>query len=287
MPDRAPDRVPARVRDPSPAPVPHAGPDADPPRPLRVAVVDDEPPARDKLCALLAGRPDVAVVAVCGDGAEAVRALGAAPADVLFLDVRMPEVDGFAVLRALGPARPPAVVFVTAYAAHAVDAFGEHAVDYLLKPYDRARFEAALARAAGRCRARPTPTLIAPPAFAERLAVRGTGATRDRVTFVRVDDVAWFEADGNYVRLHPAAGGGAAGSARAAAAPLLREPLRDLLARLDPARVVRVHRSAAVHVAHVVSAEPWFHGEWVLALRGGGSVTSGRAFAGVVRGLLR
>ena len=208
---------------------------------LRVMIVDDEPLARAGLRQLLAELPGVEVAGECGGGAEAVTAIERERPDVVLLDIAMPEVDGFDVLEALDPADRPAVVFVTAYAEHAVRAFEVNAVDYVLKPADPERLRAAL----GRARERLAPdgggrealaaridelvaTLRSREGYASRLLVRH----QDRLVPLPVEAIDWSEAADNYVRLH-------AGGQR----HLLRETMKHLEQRLDPARFARIHRS--------------------------------------------
>jgi two-component system LytT family response regulator len=255
--------------------------------PLRVLVVDDEPLARKTLRILLAREEGVEVIGEAGDGATAVRAIRESEPDLVFLDVQMPEMDGFAVLRALGPEEAPAVVFVTAYDEFAVHAFDAEAADYLLKPFDDERFTRALARArarvgdrrvrelatrlasllspAGGAPAVPASSPAAPPpppgdapapsaAYAERIVLKDSS----RVTFLETAKIDWIEASDYVVRLH--AGG---------TVHTLREPLRDLEARLDPRRFVRIHRSAIVNLASVRELQPLFHGDYVVILRDG------------------
>jgi two-component system LytT family response regulator len=187
--------------------------------------------------------------------------------DLLFLDVQMPEMDGFAVLAAVGADAVPAVVFVTAYDEHAVRAFEVHAVDYLLKPFDDERFERALGRAKERVLAgAPDERLDAllrqrSPA-SSRILVR----KRDKVLVVAVDDIDWIEATDYYATLH--VGG---------AAHLLRETLNDLERQLDPQSFVRVHRSAMVNVARVREIHPLFHGDCALVLADGTRVKLSRS----------
>jgi two-component system, LytTR family, response regulator len=272
--------------------------------PVRVAIVDDEPEARERLRALLGDSADARIVASCGDGADAVRTLGALAAtgdsaELVFLDVQMPELDGFAVVEALadllGAERVPAIVFVTAFDAYAIRAFDVHAVDYLLKPFDESRFRTALGRARERVAARraapdetePVDASLAsridarvdarleslltqlraegrvPDEPLARIAIRET----DRVTYVSVADVDWLEADDNYVRVH------AGGRAR-----LVRETLKSLEARLDPRRFARVHRSAIVNLERVRELRPTFNGEYVLVLATGARLTLSRGY---------
>jgi two-component system, LytTR family, response regulator len=255
--------------------------------PWRVVLADDEPLVRERLRTLLAPHPEFALAAECGDGAAAVEAIGALRPDLVFLDVQMPELDGFEVVEALPEARLPAIVFVTAFDEYAVRAFEVNAVDYLLKPLREERFETALARVAARLARAPeaeaasaadgelralVADLRARQGLAERFVVRqGT-----RLTFVRPEAIDWIDAAGNYVRLH--AGG---------RAHLLRLTLKAVEARLDPDRFVRVHRSAIVNLERIVAVEPWFHGEYVLTLADGARLTASRSHSARLRALLR
>jgi len=204
---------------------------------LRALVVDDEPLAREGLRAELAALGGVTVVAECGDALAAHDAIRRERPDVLFVDVEMPEIDGFALLERLTPEdTPPAVVFVTAYDAHALRAFEAHALDYVLKPLDRARLRLAVERAAQRVReAEALRATLPQPAG---LLVRD----RNRTTLVPLDDVEWIEAETYYVRLHGTTDGGRG--------RLLRERMHVLEARLD-GRFFRTHRSAIVRLDRV------------------------------------
>jgi two-component system, LytTR family, response regulator len=242
--------------------------------PLRTLIVDDEALARDTLRRLLARDPDIEVVGDCAGGEDAVLRIRETEPDLVFLDVQMPEVDGFEVLRRARPGPAPAVVFVTAYDAYAVRAFEAEALDYLLKPFDDERFYRTLGRAKARVRERRVhrltdrlvrelgevapaaepPAAEPPAAFAERIAVKAEG----RVLFVRVDEVDWIEAADYCVRVH--AGG---------RVHVVREPLRELEARLDPTRFFRIHRSALVNVSRIRELQPHFHGEYVVVMPDG------------------
>jgi two-component system LytT family response regulator len=249
--------------------------------PVRVAIVDDEPLARRTLRVLLGPVAGVEIVGEAGNGAEAVEVIQDAAPDLVFLDVQMPEMDGFEVLKALGPAAP-AVVFVTAFDEHAVSAFDANAADYLLKPFDDERFHRALARArarigdarvrelAGRLAhllspsatpASPSPAAAvaahpaaAPGGFAERIVVK----KNHRVTLLDTTSIDWIEASDYVVRIHAGA-----------AVHVLREPIADLEKRLDPKRFFRVHRSTIVNLASVRELQPLFHGEYVVIMRDG------------------
>jgi two-component system, LytTR family, response regulator len=254
--------------------------------PIRALVVDDEPLARRKIRRLLRGVPDVVVAGECGDGAAAAAMLRDVAPDLVFLDVQMPGLDGFAVLDALPAGRAPAVVFTTAYDEYAARAFEVRALDYLVKPFSRARFDEALRRArealaragGGAGGAVPDPRLAAlleelraERARPERLVVKEDG----RVRLVAVDDVDRVEAAGNYVRVH--AGG---------ASHLVRESMAALEPRLDPRRFVRVHRSTIVNVARIREIQPWFRGDLVLILRDGARVTLSRTYRERLRAVL-
>jgi two-component system, LytTR family, response regulator len=254
--------------------------------PIRVAIVDDEPLARERLRTLLEGRSDVELVAECADGREAVEVIGDVRPDLVLLDVQMPELDGFEVLEALRSVEPPirpAVVFVTAYDEYAIRAFEVRALDYLLKPFDRPRFEEAMERAMEGLRA----STVSGDAVGELLAAlraeRGGGwrsrfvvRQQGRIAFVRTDDVDWIDAEGNYVRLH--VGG---------RTHLVRDTMKAVESQLDPDRFVRVHRSAIVNVDRIASLEPYFHGEYVVTMRDGSRLTSSRSHGGRLRAMLK
>jgi two-component system LytT family response regulator len=247
---------------------------------LRTLIVDDEPLARRRLRQLLQSAADVAVVGESEDGPSAVASVRRLEPDLILLDVQMPGMDGFDVIAELGPAECPAVVFVTAFDRYAVRAFEVHAIDYLLKPFDRARLDLALARArqlvAGdRTLTRRLAALVT-DLQAKRPLSRLVVKDGDRVYFVRVDDVAWFEAVGHYVCLH--AGG---------QSPVIRDTLAHLESRLDPERFVRVHRSAILNIDHMKELRPAFRGEFVIELRDGTRLTSSRGCADRLRQLLK
>src|SRR5262249_15102954 len=206
----------------------------------------------------------------CADGQEARRAIGKHQPQLVFLDVQMPGLNGFDVLEAIGPDKMPAVVFVTAYDAYALRAFEVHALDYLLKPFDRDRFQKALQRARAEVqRAGPDPRLaslleeVKARKPAERLMLQSSG----KVYFVRVEDIDWVEAAGNYARLH--VGG---------ETHLLRETMNGLEARLDPQKFLRIHRSTIVNIERVKELHPWFHGDYQVVLRDGTELTLSRSY---------
>ena len=249
----------------------------------RVLVADDEPLARERIRGMLARLPAYEIVGECGDGASTVEAILRERPDIVLLDIRMPELDGFEVLAALeGVDAAPAVVFTTAHSEYAVRAFEVRAVDYLLKPFDRARFERALASAAERRARAPAQvddelrtilgTLRSKERYPPRFLVRSAG----EMYFVRAADIEWIDAQGNYVRLH------AAGRTH-----LVRNTMKEFAAKLDPAVFVRVHRSAIVNIDRVARLEPYVHGEYVITLRDGTRLTSSRAHSEGLHALLR
>jgi two-component system LytT family response regulator len=244
---------------------------------LRTVIADDEPLARERVRELLRERKDVEVVGEARDGEEVLRIVEQTTPDLLLLDVQMPGLDGFGVLAELDPARTPAVVFITAFDEYAVRAFDVHALDYLVKPFHRARFHQALDRAiAGRgpksrAAVRDAVAEIQPRASLTRFVVRSPG----EIYFVRPSDVAWIESAGNYVTLHTDAG-----------EHVVRTSIRELEARLDGSVFVRVHRSAIVNLEFVKKLEPYFHGEHVITLKNGSQLTSSRSYARRLRELL-
>jgi two-component system, LytTR family, response regulator len=231
---------------------------------MRALIVDDEELARRALRRLLGEHPGIEVVGECADGASAVTMILEQQPDLIFLDVQMPEMSGFDVIRRVGVDRMPATVFVTAYDEYAVSAFDANAVDYLLKPIARQRFARALARVhhdlAAQLSVEKLRSLLAGlqgaavGSYLERIPVAEDG----RIVFVDTDDVAWIGASGNYARLH-------AGSRTYE----VRETLTSLEAKLDPRRFARIHRSTIVNVRRVKEVQPWFHGHHVVILQTG------------------
>ncbi|MGI4747144.1 MAG: LytR/AlgR family response regulator transcription factor [Janthinobacterium lividum] len=239
------------------------------PEPMRVLVVDDEPPARRRIVDLLNQDASVGHVTEAEDGDAAVRLILDRKLDLVFLDVQMPLLDGLGVIRQVGAACMPPTIFVTAYDRHAVRAFEDNALDYLLKPFSDERFDAAMARVRARRDEGRLRTLAqdmigmlsgarsgVPPheRFLDRLVLKTEGTAR----FVRVEDVELIEAAGVYVNLY--IGGSVV---------LHRASLTDLAERLDPARFVRVHRSAIVNLDSILRLEPISHGEFDVVLKRG------------------
>jgi two-component system LytT family response regulator len=250
---------------------------------LTVLIVDDEEIGRRRIARLLSEEADVEIVGECADGQQAVAVIRQRAPDVLFLDVQMPGLDGFGVLRALEGERLPATIFVTAYEQYALKAFEVFALDYLLKPFDTDRFRAAFRRArelveressAERSErlVRLLERLSADQRQLEELAATArTGGLRrgayldrlmvksgGRVFFIKVDEIDWIEAAGNYVRLHVGKD-----------ALLVRESMAAMEEKLDPAQFARMHRSTIVNLDRIKEMQPWFTGEYTVLLRDG------------------
>ncbi len=243
---------------------------------IAVLIADDETPARRKLGRFLADHGDMSVVGEASNGVDAVDLIAMTKPALVFLDVNMPELDGIGVAEALARAgAPPAIIFVTAFDQFAVKAFEVSALDYLLKPYDRERFESALARAR-RALAAPEPTasgnvaellatLRREEAYLRRLLVPNDG----RSFFVPVSDIVRLEAEANNVIVYARGGGRHS----------LRATLESLEARLDPAQFARVHRSHLVNIDAVAEIRPWFHGDYKIALHDGTEIAWSRRYA--------
>src|SRR5687767_996873 len=246
----------------------------DKPNRVRAVIVDDEPLARERLRLLLAPEEWMEVVRECGDGGSAVAAIQKLRPDLVFLDVEMPGANGFDVIEAIGAEHMPFVVFVTAYDKYAIKAFDVHAVDYLLKPFDKDRFRQALARARQQLEQRSggelERRLLAlvqdlKPAHQklERFVIKSGG----RVFFVRAEEIDWIEAAGNYVKLHVGT-----------ESHLFRETMNTLEARLNPDTFYRIHRSHIVNIERVRELQPWFNGEYVVFLKNGTRLTLSRGY---------
>jgi two-component system, LytTR family, response regulator len=251
---------------------------------IRVVIADDEPLARNRVRRLLSGEKDIEIVAECKNGREVVAALELHRPELVFLDVEMPEMDGFGVIEQVGPEQMPVVVFVTAYDQYAVQAFETHALDYLLKPFDEERFRKALQRArthmerarsgevATRLLAmlndvRPQPT---PPS--DRLVIKTGG----RVVFLKSEEIDWVEAAANYVRIHT-------GNDEF----LMRETMNAFEAKLDTRRFMRIHRSIIVNLEKIKELQPCNNGEYIVVLRSGKELSLSRSFRDRIQDYLR
>ena len=249
---------------------------------LTTLIVDDEPLAREGLRALLSTDPEVSSILEARDGREAVAAIRESNPDLVFLDVQMPEMDGFEVVQKIGAEHMPAVVFVTAHDQYAIRAFEINALDYLLKPVIEERFVKALVRAKSLIRSSVAAdskreiidllaTIASPRSYVKRLAVRSGGKT----VFVDVEDVDWIEAAENYVELH-------AGRV----SHLLHVTMNNLQKSLDPEIFLRIHRSIIVNLGRIKDLQSGAHGECVITLRDGARLQSGRAYSSRLRALV-
>jgi two-component system, LytTR family, response regulator len=249
---------------------------------IRALIVDDEPLPRERIRTLLAEIRNVEVVGECRDGQEAVNAILAERPDLVFLDIQMPELDGFEVIKAVSNEFLPAIVFVTSFDEYAIRAFEVNAIDYLLKPINAARFEKAVLRAIDRL-SQPNVSeaerklldfvdlLRAEHQYVTRFVVR----SGPRLSFVRTADVDWMDAADNYVRLHVAG-----------REHFVRDTLKSVETQLDPEVFVRVHRSIIINLDRVESVEPYSHGEYVVTMKDGAKLTTSRSYSERLRLLL-
>jgi two-component system LytT family response regulator len=234
-------------------------------RKIRALIVDDEPLGRRRIRRMLARDAGVEIAGDCANGRDAVARIRELRPDLVFLDVQMPEMDGFAVLEAVGAEAMPLVIFVTAFDQYALRAFEVYALDYLLKPFDRRRFDKALSRAKARLLSDRTSDvgqqalalleeLKARSSHIERLVVKSGG----RAFFLKTEEIDWIEAEGKYVRLHVGK-----------ESYLLREAIGSIESQLDAKRFPRIHRSTIVNIERVRELQPWFHNEYRVILRDG------------------
>ena len=240
----------------------------------RVLIADDEPLGRARIRMLLADEPWVDIVGETADGPTTVAAIEKFHPELVFLDIQMPGGSGFDVIETVGAARMPFVIFVTAFDRYALRAFDVHALDYLLKPFDRDRFRDALGRARERIEHRSDTDLerkllalvndLKPgPQPLERFVIKSGG----RVFFLRARDIEWIEAAGNYVKLHVGP-----------ETHVFRETMNSIESKLDPAVFFRIHRSHIVNIERVRELQPWFNGEYVVFLTSGARLTLSRGY---------
>jgi len=238
---------------------------------MNVLIVDDEPLAREGMLMLLREEPSITTVVQARNGGEAVSMIRGNRPDLVLLDVQMPEMDGFGVLKEIGAERMPPVIFVTAHDQYAIKAFEVNAIDYLLKPVTRERCSQALARVRERISQGADnqhvmsllQQLAAPPRYLQRVALRAAG----RISFVNIEDILYVQAAENYVQLN-----------LKASRHLLHVPIATLEASLDPKDFLRIHRSIIVNVRHVKELETGAHGEYIVVLQGGTKLQSSRSY---------
>jgi len=248
---------------------------------LRALIVDDEPLARTALLRLLKRERDISVTGQCGDGDSAVQSIRQMRPDLVFLDVQMPEMDGFQVVEAVGVEEMPVTVFVTAFDRYALQAFDSNAVDYLLKPFAADRLSRALARARDRCQGKQDRDAaqrlfsLLGSRYGADYAQRLTVACGGRIQFISVGDIDWIEADGNYARLHVGR-----------RVYDIRETLQALMEKLDPREFVRIHRSTIVNMRRIREVQPWFQGGHIVLLQSGEELRMSRYQRDAVERLL-
>lgn len=241
---------------------------------IRTLIVDDEQLARERLLSLLEGDPDIEVIGECTSGKEAIAAIKTESPDLVFLDVQMPEGDGFEVLESIDFHSMPIVVFVTAYDQYAIRAFDVHALDYLLKPFDQNRFERALIRAKSevvlRNNTNVNQKLLSMLEHIEshkknldRILVKSSG----KVFFLKFDEIDWVESAGNYVKLHVGT-----------ESHLLRETMSEMERKLGNDKFVRIHRTVIVNLDRIKELQPWFNGEYIVILNNGIKLTASRGY---------
>ena len=249
---------------------------------IKALIADDESLARKFIRRMLKDDPEVEIVGECNNGKTTVAMIRKHNPDVVFLDVQMPEMNGFAVLEAVGVERLPEIVFTTAYEQYAVRAFELHALDYLLKPFDQTRFKDALRHAKERLNQRDQEdgrlqinelleSVRAKSKYLERLIVKADG----RISFLNTREINWIEADDKYVHLHTAKG-----------SRMIRQTLSAMESQLDPKKFLRIHRSAMVNVERIKELQPMFNGEHVVILEDGTKLTLSRNFKGKLFELL-
>ncbi|HEX8265715.1 MAG TPA: LytTR family DNA-binding domain-containing protein [Pyrinomonadaceae bacterium] len=252
-------------------------------RKIRTLIVDDEPLAREGVRMMLDVDSDISVIAECANGKEAVTVILNQKPDLVFLDVQMPEMNGFEVVEAVGIKQMPHVIFVTAYDKYAMRAFEVNALDYLLKPFTAKRFSGALERVKNQIGKEENDNLnrklmslleeVKPSSgYLERIIVKDAG----RVFFINVEEIVWIEAADVYVRVYAIGG----------QSHLVRGSIGKLEEKLDPAQFLRIHRSTIVQLKHIKELQPLFHGEYEIKLRDGTKLTSSRSYRDKLQVLL-
>jgi len=240
---------------------------------MKTVIVDDEPLARKRLKALLSSDPEIEIVAVCANGFEAITAIRQHSPDLVFLDIQMPEKDGFQVIEDLRGGHLPSVIFVTAFDQYALKAFEVAALDYLLKPFDEARFRTTMERAKSAMRGSRDDKNDAlleflrqwrnRPNYLEKIAV----SSDDRICLIPIERIEFIEASGNYIRIHVGK-----------SAYLLRETVQSIEGKLDPEKFWRIHRSTIVNIERIREIKQMFHGSYRVVMANGKDVTLSRKY---------
>jgi two-component system, LytTR family, response regulator len=241
---------------------------------IKTLIVDDEPIARERVRRMVREESDIEVIGECGNGAEAAIFINENKLDLVFLDIQMPEMNGFEVLKSIEPNKTPAIIFVTAYDQYAIRAFDVHAIDYLLKPFNRQRFQHSVERAreqieqsrGGKMDERLALLLAdlkTSKKYLERLVVKSVG----RIFFLKTTEVDWIEAAGNYAKLHVGR-----------ESHLIRETMNGLEAKLNPDVFLRIHRSTVVNIDRIKELHPLFSGDYTVMLKNGVELTLSRNY---------
>jgi two-component system LytT family response regulator len=241
---------------------------------IRTLIVDDEPLARERVKRFLKDERDIDIIGECGNGADAIDAIHQKEPDLVFLDIQMPEKNGFDVIRSINGNHLPTIIFVTAYDQYALQAFEVHALDYLLKPFNRERFHRAVARAKeqieGQHRGELDERLVSlissitpEKKYLERLVVKSVG----RVFFLKTEEIDWIEASGNYLKLHVGRD-----------SHMIRETMNSIEAKLDPSQFMRIHRSTIVNIDRIKELHPMFSGDYSAILRDGTELALSRNY---------
>ena len=241
---------------------------------IKTLIVDDEPLARERVKRFLRDVSDIRIIGECGNGTEAIEAINKHKPDLVFLDIQMPEKNGFEVVKALDSRSLPSIIFVTAYDQYALQAFDVHALDYLLKPFNRERLHRAVSHAREQIEHKNLSniderlaSLIADirgeKKYLERLVVKSVG----RVFFLKTDEIDWIEAAGNYVKLHTGK-----------ESHMIRETMNGIEAKLNPDKFLRIHRSTVVHIDRIKELHPMFSGDYAVILRNGTELALSRNY---------
>jgi len=241
---------------------------------MRTLIVDDEPLARERISDLLQGEKDIHIVAECNNGKEALRIISGQEIDLVFLDIQMPELDGIRLLEKLPEGNVPLIVFTTAFDSFAVKAFELNAVDYLLKPFTKKRFQESLSRAQQKMGSDDKDlylsqmlttirSVVDKQQYADKVVVKSEG----KVRFIPTREIQWVESDANYLKIHTTN-----------ESPQIRDTMTNFSKKLDPAIFLRLHRTVIVNTEHIKELKPWFNDEYVAILRNGTQLPIGRTY---------
>lgn len=246
---------------------------------IQTLIVDDEPLARERIATLLRDDKDIHVVAECSNGKEALQSIIEAKTDLIFLDIQMPELDGIRLVEKIPSDKIPLIVFVTAFDEFAVKAFEINAIDYLLKPFTKKRFQESLLRVKDHFRSddkdlyisqmlTTIQSVVEKKTYADKVVVKSDG----KIRFLQATDILWIESEANYLRIHTMT-----------ESPLIRETMQNFLSKLDPARFLRVHRTVIVNTEYIQEMKPWFNDEYIAILRNGTQLPIGRTYRKAVK----